>query len=230
MTSLEDKHIGPEGHRERLRLRFIKSGRSAMADYELLELLLTYAIPRIDTKPLAKSLLHRFGSVLTVLQQPIDHLTQIKGIGPKSALLLKVVHAFLTRTEEAVVETRKSINGPEDIFAFVRLHLGWRKRECVYALYLDSTNQVVHHCEVAAGTIDETAIYPREILKPALLADAVAMVLVHNHPAGLPVPSEQDHQLTQKIESITSTLGIRLVDHLIVTRTQAYSMKTGKLL
>jgi len=201
-----------------------------MADYELLELLLTYVIPRVDTKPMAKALLHRFGTLLDVLQQPYDHLAQVKGIGPKAALLLKVVHAFLTRTEEAVIEKREFISGPEDIFAYVRLHLGARDREAVYALYLNNAKQIVHHCQVASGTIDRTAIYPREVLKPALMVDAASIVLVHNHPDGTPVPSEADHQLTKQIETIAETMGIRLVDHIIVTRTQAYSLKTGKLL
>ena len=230
MRSSFDKHIGPEGHRDRLRQRFVKAGRSALADYELLELLLTYVIPRIDTKPLAKLLLHRFGSLLDVIQQPYDRLVQVKGIGPRSALLIKVVHAFLTRSEESVVEKREFISGPEDIFAYVRLHLGARDREYVYAIYLNNAKQVVHHCEVASGTIDHTSIYPREILKPALLVDAASIVLVHNHPDGTPVPSEEDHQLTKQIETIAKTMGIRLVDHIIVTRTQAYSLKTGKLL
>jgi DNA repair protein RadC len=201
-----------------------------MADYELLELLLTYVIPRIDTKPLAKALIHQFGTLLAVLQQPYERLGKVDGIGPKSALLLKVVHAFLTRSMESAVEKYESISGPEDIFAFVRLHLGSRSRECVYALYLDNAKQVVHHCEVASGTIDRTAIFPREILKPAFMVDAVGFVLVHNHPDGLPVPSEEDHQLTEKIESLANSIGIRLIDHMIVTRTQAYSLKTGKLL
>lgn len=201
-----------------------------MADYELLELLLTYVIPRIDTKPLAKSLLHRFGTLLAVLQQPHERLCKVDGIGPKSALLLKVVHAFLTRSMESAVEKYESISGPEDIFAFVRLHLGSRSRECVYALYLNNAKQVVHHCEVASGSIDRTAIFPREILKPAFMVDAVGFVLVHNHPDGLPVPSEEDHQLTEKIESLANSFDIRLIDHMIVTRTQAYSLKTGKLL
>lgn len=182
MRSLDDKHLGPQGHRERLRKRFAKSGRSAMADYELLELLLTYVIPRINTKPFAKALLHQFGSLLTVLQQPYERLIRVDGIGPKSALLLKVIHAFLTRSMETAVEDQVPISGPEDIFAYIRLHLGAKTRECVYALYLDNAKRVIHHCEVSCGTIDRTTLYPREVLKPALMYNAAGLVLVHNHP------------------------------------------------
>ena len=225
-----DKFFGPEGHRERLRQRFVNSGRSAMADYELLELLLTYALPRIDTKPLAKKLLHQCGTLPAVLQQPYERLMQVKGIGSTSAIFLKIIHASLTRSMETAVEDQTPISGPDDIFAYVRFHLGSRTRECVYALYLDNAKRVLHHCEVSSGTIDRTALYPREVLKPALLYDAVGLVLVHNHPDGLPVPSEEDHELTRKLESVAGTLGISLIDHMIVTRTQAYSLKTGKLL
>ncbi len=230
MGSSVDKHLGPEGHRERLRKRFAKSGRNAMADYELLELLLTYALPRVDTKPLAKDLLHHYGTLLGVLQQPTERLMRVKDLGPQSALFLKLIHAFLTRSMEAAVENETKISGPEDIFAYIRLHLGARTRECIYALYLDTVNRVVYHSEVSSGTTDRTALYPREVLKPALVYEAVGLVLVHNHPDGLPVPSEEDHELTKKVESMVGTLGIRLIDHMIVTRTQAYSLKTGKLL
>jgi DNA repair protein RadC len=222
--------LGPSGHRKRLRDRFAKSGRSALADYELLELLLTFAIPRIDTKPIAKNLLHQFGSILGVLQQPEHRLIHVNGIGKQTALFFKVIHGCLTRCMEIEVETQPSISGPEDIFAFVRLHLGMRENEYVYALYLDNANHIIHHCDVASGTVDKSSLYPREVLKPALIHNATSVVLVHNHPAGQPIPSEQDLTMTRKIEEIAKPLGVKLLDHLIVTRKQAYSIKTGKLI
>ena len=148
-----DQKLGPTGHRQRLRERFAKSGRSALADYELLELLLTYGIPRIDTKPIAKDLLQQFGTILGVLQQPEPRLLQVNGIGKQAVLFLKVIHGCLTRCMETEIEEQPSISGPEDIFAFVRLHLGMRETEYVYALYFDNANHIIHHCEVAAGTV-----------------------------------------------------------------------------
>ncbi len=221
---------GPAGHRKRLRERFARSGRIAFADYELLELLLTYAIPRIDTKPIAKTLLHQYGSILGVLQQPESHLLKIEGIGKQAVLFLKVLHGCLTRCMETQVEALPSISGPEDIFAFVRLHLGTRENEYVYALYLDKSYHIVHHCEVGAGTVDESSLYPREVLKPALAYNATGLVLVHNHPGGQPDPSEEDLAMTQGLEQVSAAMGIELVDHLIVTRNQAYSIKTGTLM
>jgi DNA repair protein RadC len=220
----------PEGHRKRLRERFQKAGRNSFAEHELLELLLTYSIPRKDTKPAAKNLLHQFGSLIGVLQQPEERLTKIQGIGINTAFFLKIVHAYLTRCMESAIEEQSALKGPEDIFAYIRMNLGARTNECAYALYLDKANRIVHHAEIASGTVDKAAIYPREVLKPALVHNATGLVLVHNHPAGCPVPSEEDIRITKKIEDIAVSLGISLVDHLIVTRTQAYSLKTGKLL
>lgn len=208
----------------------MEAGRVALADYELLELLLTYSIPRADTKPMAKALLHRFGTVVNVLQQPNDRLMEIKGIGPKTTTFLRLVQACLTRCMETEVEQQLHISGPEDIFAFVRLHLGPRSHECVYAFYLNESRRVVYQAEVGMGTVDRTALYPREILKPALVYDATSIILVHNHPEGQPVPSEYDLEMTKKLEEVAAPFGIRLLDHMIVTRLQAYSIKKGKLL
>lgn len=223
-------NIGPAGHRRRLRERFLKAGRKALADYELVELLLTYPIPRVDTKPAAKALLKQFKSIFNVLQQPYERLLEIKGIGPESATFIRVIQACLTRALEKTIEHRKVISGPEDIFAFVRMHLGPGATECLYALYLDDIRHVVHHQEVATGTVDRLPLYPREILKPAMIHNATGMILVHNHPDGQPVPSEKDLELTKKITDLSAMFDIKLLDHLIVTKLQAYSIKTGKLL
>ena len=191
---------------------------------------MTYGIPRIDTKPIAKDLLQQFGTILGVLQQPEPRLLQVNGIGKQAVLFLKVIHGCLTRCMETEIEEQPSISGPEDIFAFVRLHLGMRETEYVYALYFDNANHIIHHCEVAAGTVDKSSLYPREVLKPALVHNATGVVLVHNHPAGRPIPSEEDLTITRELERVTAPVGVKLIDHLIVTRTQAFSIKTGKLI
>lgn len=224
------ENLGPAGHRKRLRERFARSGRTGLADYELLELLLTYAIPRVDTKPMAKALLHQYGSILGVMQQPETHLLKVKGIGRQAVLFLKTIHGCLTRCMEIEIESRPVISGPEEIFAFVRLHLGVRETEYVYALYLDKARHIIHHCAVGEGTVDETGLYPREVLKPALVYNATGLVLVHNHPGGQPEPSEEDLEMTRGLEQLAAAMGIDLIDHLIVTRKQAYSIKTGILM
>lgn len=218
------------GHRQRLRNRFEKAGRIALADYELLELLLTYIIPRVDTKPMAKALLHRFDNIIGVLQQPDEQLTEIQGIGPKTATFFRVIQACLVRCTESVVEQNPSITGPKDIFSFVRLYLRQRNTECVYALYLNDGRRIVHHAEVTTGTVDRVAVYPREILKPALINDATGIILVHNHPEGQAIPSEKDLKITQDLKQAAALFDIKLIDHMVITRLQAFSIKTGKLL
>ena len=225
-----DKYKDPAGHRKRLRDRFLRSGREGFHDYELLELLLTYSLPRIDTKPLAKALLHKFGTIFNIFQQPTECLEEIHGVGPNTITFFRVFQDCLARSMEVQVENQRSISGPEDLFAFVRIHLGSRAVECIYALYLNQAQRIVHQTEVAAGTVDRTPFYPRELLKPALIHNATGMILVHNHPEGHPVPSDLDLEMTRKLEDLAALFDIKLLDHLIVTQEQAYSIKTGKLL
>jgi DNA repair protein RadC len=208
MKNLSHKELGPVGHRKRLRERFTKAGRPGLADYELMELLLTYAIPRSDTKPIAKDLLHRFGTIFSVLQQDGEELTKTKGVGPETAIFLSIVRACLTRSMESAVERRQSISGPEDLFAFTRLHVGSRADECIYAIYLNDAKHVVHHEEVTVGTVDRVSLYPRELVKSALKHNATGMILVHNHPDGQPVPSEHDLEMTAKLEDLIAEFGI----------------------
>jgi DNA repair protein RadC len=217
-------------HRYRLRERYRNAGRKSLADYELIELLLTYAIPRVDTKPAAKSLLKQFKTIFNVLQQPPERLMETKGIGPETATYISLIQACLTRAMEKTVDNAEMVSGPDDIFTFVRMHLGPASIECLHVLYLDDARHVVHHQEVATGTVDRLSIYPREVLKPALIHNATGLILVHNHPDGQPVPSENDLELTTKIENLSAMFDIKLLDHLVVTKLQAYSIKTGKLL
>lgn len=222
--------IGPTGHRRRLKERFLKAGRKALADYELIEMLLTYSRTRVDTKPIAKSLLQRYKSIFNVLQQSRERLLDIKGIGPETATLFHVVRACLTRAMESVVEHQEAVSGPEEIFNFARLHIGPCTTECLHAIYLDDARRVLHHQEVAMGTVNRLPLYPREVLKPALIHNATGLIIIHNHPDGQPVPSEHDLEMTRKLEDLSGLFGIKLLDHMIVTKLQAYSIKTGKLM
>jgi DNA repair protein RadC len=230
MKTSTEKYKDPAGHRQRLRDRFLRSGREGLPDYELLELLLTYSLPRVNTKPIAKALLHKFGTIVNVFQQPNERLGEIQGIGPNTITFFRVFQDCLTRCMEVQVENQRSISCPEDLFAFIRMHLGSRTVECIYALYLNQAQRIVHQTEVAAGTVNRTPFYPRELLKPALIYNATGMILVHNHPEGRPVPSDLDLEMTKKLEDLAALFDIKLLDHLIVTQQQAYSIKTGKLL
>ena len=227
MTQKKDHR---HGHRSRLRERLLRAGRQAFADYELLELLLTYAIPRKDTKPIAKRLLKRFGSFAAVLDQPKERLQEVEGVGPQTSTFLFAIREFIVRYLEQEVEYAKSISSPEDIAEFVRIHLGATPRECLMILYLNDANRLSYHFTVTEGTVDRAPFYPREILKTAFLRDATGLIMVHNHPSGDPVPSENDHKITQRLEKLAAEFDIKVHDHLIVTPNKAFSLKTGKLL
>ncbi len=218
------------GHRGRLRQRFAAGGRNALADYELLELLLTYAIPRIDTKPLAKRLLAAHGSLHRVLSQSAEELQKTDGVGPAAAVFLTAIQATLTRSLEGEVEQQESIQGPEDIARFVRVHIGSKERECLMLICLNDANKLVHHTIVSEGSISRTPFYPRDILKPAILHNATRIIVVHNHPSGDAIPSDADHEMTRKLETLVDEFDIRLIDHLIATPRQTFSLKTGRLL
>ena len=217
-------------HRSRLRERLLKAGRQAFADYELLELLLTYAIPRKDTKPLAKRLLKRFGSFAAIFDQPRERLLEIEGVGPQTCTFLFAIREFLVRYLEQEVECAKAISSPEDIAEFVRTHLGTAQRECLMILYLNDANRLAHHVIVSEGTVDRAPFYPREILKTAFLRNATGLIMVHNHPSGDPIPSENDHRITSRMEKLAAEFEIKVYDHLIVTPHKVFSLKTGRLL
>jgi DNA repair protein RadC len=217
------------GHRQRLRERFLTSGANALADYELLELLLTYSIPRKDTKALAKELMRQFGSFSAVLDQPLDTLITVDGMGKQSATLIKAVRSAMHKHLEEQVEIRPTISKPEDIASFVRIHIGSNDRECLMLICLNDAKKLLHHEIVNEGSIRRTPFYPRDILKSAILHNATAVIIVHNHPSGDAIPSEADHSMTSKLEALAGELDIRLVDHLITTPKQTFSLKTGRL-
>lgn len=218
------------GHRYRLRERFLKSGRSAFADYELLEMILAYAIPRKDTKIIAKELISTFGTFASVFDQPVEKLQAVEGIGPSGAAFLLSIRAVLTRYLEQQAQRAKAISSPEDVADFVRLAIGANQRECLMLLCMNAANRLIHHEILVEGTVDQAPVYPREILKPALIHNATAMILVHNHPSGRAIPSEQDNNMTDRITTLASEFNIVLHDHLIVCPSQAFSIKTGRSL
>lgn len=217
------------GHRSRLRARLVKAGREALADYELLELLLAYALPRKETKTLAKTLMERFGSFASVLDQPRERLLEVEYLGPQAATFLFAVRSAMTRYFEQGVEHAETLSSPEDVASFVQIHIGANQRECLTVLCLNDANRLLHHVTVIEGTVDRAPFYPREILKAALLYNATALIMVHNHPSGDPVPSENDHHITARLRELATEFGIRLHDHLIVTPRCVFSLATGKL-
>lgn len=204
------------GHRQRLRERLRKHPQD-LEEYELLELLLAYALPRKDTKPMAKELIARFGSLAGALQADVSRITDIKGLGDSSAGLWTLWQECQTRCASGPVQRREKFSSPSQVGALVCARLGHLTKEEFWVLLLDNQNRLLCFEHVFSGTVDQTAAYPREILELALRHHASGLILVHNHPGGNPAPSQQDKQLTDTIARLASELGLRLLDHLIVT-------------
>jgi len=213
-----------EGHRKRLRDRLRTSGRESLRDDELLEMLLAYGLPRRDTKPLAKTLIRQFGSYHRVLDASCTEIEQVGGIGEYTSTLFVLVKACMRRYLEMETRDGNVLNSPERVIAYTRAEIGSREKEHFMLLCLNAAGVLIHKEIIAEGTVDLAHVYPREILKTALEKNATALILVHNHPSGSLVPSENDKRLTRTLKELCTNLGISVHDHLIVTRSGAYSI------
>jgi DNA repair protein RadC len=213
------------GHRERLRDRFAAAGPDALPDYEILELLLFRLIPRADTKPVAKALLSRFGTLGEVLGAPVALLQEVKGIGPAVALDLKVIAAAASRMARSEIKGREVLSSWEKVLDYCRTAMAFEAREQFRILFLDKKNALIADEVQQQGTVDHTPVYPREVIKRALELSATAIVLVHNHPSGDPTPSRADIDMTREIAEAGKRLGIAVHDHLIIGKKGFASMK-----
>lgn len=218
------------GHRDRLRQRFRESGDRALADYELLELLLFRLIPRRDTKPIAKALLARFGSLPEVLGAPTHLLTEVKGVGDSVATDLKLVAAIAHRMLKGELKHRQVLASWTAVIEYCRAAMAFEAREQFRVLFLDKKNALIADEVQQTGTVDHTPVYPREVVKRALELSATALILVHNHPSGDPTPSRADIEMTKLIIDTARPLGITVHDHIIIGKDGHASLKGLKLI
>lgn len=216
------------GHRKRLKQRFKKSPHS-FYDYELLELLLGYALPRKDTKPIAKALLKRFGSLKETLYAPEDQLKEIQGISDGLVLFFQVVKEFISRIEIQDLIQKRSISGPKDVFEHLKHTIGILHKEVFYILLLNTKNKIIWLEKVCDGTIDHVNIYPREIIEIIIKKKAANVILIHNHPGGDPNPSKEDIELTTRLKKILTEINVHLLDHIIITPNYYFSLKENNL-
>jgi DNA repair protein RadC len=221
---------GYVGHRQRLRQKYANTGMDALQDYELLELLLTYSIPHRDTKPYAKNLLAAFQSFRRIIEADLSSLQSLGGFPLQSAVQLKAMGDLFRLANKEEFKRGRVISSPEHVTAFLREQIGSRPREVFTALFLDHRNHLLAFEHLQEGTVDHTAVYPREILKRALELGATGLILSHNHPAGSLEASEGDKQLTRQILSAARAMGITIHDHLIVTTEGHYSFRQAGLL
>jgi DNA repair protein RadC len=218
------------GHRERLRKRFLEAGGEALADYELIELILFRAIPRRDVKPLAKHLIKKFGSFAEVVAAPLARLKEVEGVSEAVAAEFKIVEASARRFAKGQVQKRRALGSWSEVIDYCRTAMAFEDHEEFRVLFLDKKNGLIADEAQGVGTVDHTPVYPREVVKRALELAASAVILVHNHPSGDPTPSNQDVKMTLDIIAIAAPLGVTVHDHIIVGRQGHASLKGLRLI
>lgn len=218
------KNLG-EGHRERLRKRYIKSGLEGFNDYEVLELLLTYSIARKDVKPIAKKLIEKFGTIDEIAKSDVKSLLEVDGIGEGSAVFLKLIGDIALTLYREKIEDKDilTIKSKNSLLSYLRGEIGYSPREEFKILFLDSSNKLIASEILFYGTIDKSAIYPREIVERVIKNRAKSVIFAHNHPSGSISPSKKDIELTQYMYDSLKLLEIRLLDHIIITKNSYFS-------
>ncbi|WP_045222567.1 RadC family protein [Desulfonatronum thioautotrophicum] len=222
-----DKHY--LGHRKRLKERLAREGQG-LADYEVLELLLGYALPRRDTKALAKALLAQCGSLRGVYAASPERLATVPGMSPSVNVLLNIWREFWGRGQEGLIQEREVFSHPRTVADFAIARLGHERTEQFWVALVDNKNRLIHWQRVSQGTVDQTPVYPREILRLVLHHQASGLILVHNHPGGDPKPSVQDQELTKRMQRAAQEMDIRVLDHIVVTDTDYFSFQAQGLL
>lgn len=205
-------------HRKRLRQRFLDGGPDALPDYELVELLLTMAIPRGDVKPVAKALIARFGSFEGVVNARLDDLRTVKGMGEVAPVALKVVRAAADRLLRQGVMHREVLSSFDAVIDYCRLAMAHEPNEQFRILFLDRKNRLLADEVQQKGTVDHAPVYPREVAKRALELNATAVILVHNHPSGDPTPSRADIAMTKEVAAAAKAVEVVVHDHIVIAR------------
>ncbi|RBP11394.1 DNA repair protein RadC [Roseiarcus fermentans] len=222
------------GHRARLRSRLLEAGAAALADYELVELILFNAIPQKDVKPLAKALVDRFGSFAETIAAAPERLAEVRAedlrVSERAVAEFKIVEAAAQRFARGVARKRLAMGSWSEVLDYCRTSMGFETREIFRILFLDKKNGLIADEVQGSGTVDHTPVYPREVIRRALELSATAIVLVHNHPSGDPTPSSQDVKMTLDIMAIAKPLGLTVHDHIIVGRDGHASLKGLRLI
>ena len=218
------------GHRQRLRNRFLQGGPGSLQDYELLELLLTFAIPYSDVKPLAKKLIAHFGSFTRVFDASAEDIMEVTGLREYSAVLIRLVKACAEYYLKEELLARQKISSLSDLVDYCRTSMGGLADEQFRVLFLNSQNELIAEEIVQEGTVNQTVVYPRKVLELALKHKATGLILVHNHPSGHLKPSAADLELTRALVKASQSLNLTVHDHLIISRQGYFSLAEKDLL
>ena len=222
--------VSAEGHRHRLRARLLTAGPDSVADHELLELVLFLALPRRDTKPVARALLARFGSFANAIAAPLGELRSVEGMGDAGSAALKTVQAAALRLIRPELRSGPVLSSWSVLMDYLAAQLSRERVEQFRILFLDNKNRLLADEAQARGTVNHTPVYPREVAKRALELHATALILVHNHPSGDPAPSHADLEMTGEIKQAVAALGVVLHDHVIVGNGHCLSFRKEGLL
>ena len=219
-----------DGHREKMRRRFLETGLEGFADHEALELLLYYAIPRRDTNPIAHALMERYDSLSGVLNAPVEDLEKVEGIGESAAILLSLVSRLSRKARIADASQETILNSSERAGAYLLERFAGERRELVFLLCLDRKGRLLACKRLAEGDVASADLNIRKVVEMALLTSASAVILAHNHPSGLATPSQEDLFLTRYIQDSLKPLGITLYDHVILTDDDMVSLRDSRYL
>ena len=230
MAEEEKTKNNAKGHRERVRKKFLENGFNGLEDYEVLELLLFYVIPRKDTKAIAKELIKKFKTLANVLKADILELKTINGLGDVAITFLKMIGALPARiykdelkNQKLIKDDKNKITDKEVLLSFLRNKIGYEDVEKFYVIYLSSSNEVIAFEESSSGTLDRSSIYPREIYKRVIMENAKSIIIAHNHPSGNTCPSKCDIDITNEIAKGLKNFGALLLEHIIITRDSYFS-------
>lgn len=219
-----------EGHRGRLRERFMQGGLDAFLDYEIIELLLTLGTPRKDCKQLAKEIISKFGGLKEALDVPIEELQQIKGIGQINVFGLKLFQAISERYAKEQIPKKIYFGSPQTVAQYLQKSIGLKKKEHFVVLSLDTCNNLKKISNISIGSLNESIAHPREIFQPAIQNSCSHVIIAHNHPSGSLEPSNEDLQTTKRLIAAGRLIGINVIDHIIVTKSGFFSFKERNLI
>lgn len=230
MAEEEKTKNNAKGHRERVRKKFLENGFNGLEDYEVLELLLFYVIPRKDTKAIAKELIKKFKTLANVLKADTLELKTVNGLGDVAITFLKMIGALPARiykdelkNQKLIKDDKNKISDKEVLLSFLRNKIGYEDVEKFYVIYLSSSNEVIAFEESSSGTLDRSSIYPREIYKRVIMENAKSIIIAHNHPSGNTCPSKCDIDITNEIAKGLKNFGALLLEHIIITRDSYFS-------
>lgn len=217
------------GHRQRLRNKILENNPEHLMDYELLEALLIYAIPRSDVKPIAKHLLNEYTSLKKIFLSPYEQYKKIPGIGSNTLCFFKIIHEIYSRFERENLEKSLPLNSPDKVAKYCQARMAYLNHEQFRVLFLNRKNHLIKDLVIQNGTIDKAAVFPRELITQALTLGSSGMILVHNHPSGDATPSQADIDLTMQIKKAASPMDIAVFDHIIIGKNEYYSIKNSRL-